>query len=201
MPVRPIRLVFRGSVSSSVRTYPLGVTPEVPHALWDGLFGLEGVQDDQLLTGVLTDARSEDSGSSVNPSNCSTVSTERDTWTDHNRGSIMYNIYERRVDIRRLYSVHHLVEGLLDRRKRLHAYLSDLLEKKESRMECIKKLKKLKQSSEEWRSKGYRERHRLTEITERWQLRQRSTTDNLSSLVTATAFLSVNFTVDFQSGM
>ena len=120
------------------------------------------------------------------------TSTEgRDSWTDGRRIAKMYNIMERRGDIRRLSGSQRNVEELLDRRKRLHLYLTDLLEKKQSRIDQMKKLKRLKQWSNEWMAKATQQKMKLDQLTQKWRHRQQSKTASLKGLIVATGNLGV----------
>lgn len=142
---------------------------------------------------VIGDARSEDSGSSItHPSGESTCSTEgRDVWTDGQGGSKMYNITDRRGDIRRLTTAHRNIQELLDRRRRLQLYLTNLLEKKQKRVEQIKKLKRLKQCSNEWKRKAEEKGKRLEDLTQKRRVRQKMLHGTVDSLKRASDNLSV----------
>ena len=139
------------------------------------------------------DTRSEDSGSSHQAPE-STASTDgRDTWTDESQGYKMYNIVERRVDIRRLAAAFKGIEDLTDRRKRLHLYLSQLLQQKRERIERIKKLKRLKQSSETWMQKGKDAQSKIRALEAHLGEQQNTTKSSFETLRAASADLKVVF--------
>ena len=137
------------------------------------------------------DTRSEDSGSSHQAPE-STASTDgRDTWTDESQGYKMYNIVERRVDIRRLAAAFKGIEDLTDRRKRLHLYLSQLLQQKRERIERIKKLKRLKQSSETWMLKGKEAESKIRALEAHLGEQQNTMKSSFATLSTTSADLKV----------
>lgn len=134
-----------------------------------------------------------DSGSSATHLSCisAPAADGREEWTDSCRQSKMYNIMERRVDMRRLSASHGSVEELLDRRKRLHLYLSELLEQKNARIEQIKKLQRLEQCSIEWMAKATEGKRRLDALTEQYRQLQLQKSESLQGMTSASGSLRV----------
>ena len=103
----------------------------------------------------------------------------------------MYNIGERKGDIRRLTSAHRALTELLRERKRLHCYLSTLLQRKRSRMEQIKQLKWFRNSTAECLIEATEVSTRLDAMNTDWGAKQEKQ-QSLQALALASADLKVH---------